>query len=85
MGKEIRNTHINIGTGKEVTIAQTAQLIKQEVGFEGELFFNAEKPDGTPRKLLDVSKLHALGWHHKVELEEGIARLAQWYLNSLDN
>ena len=83
MGKEIRNTHINIGTGKEVSIAQTAQLIKQEVGFEGELFFNAEKPDGTPRKLLDVSKLHALGWHHKVELQEGISRLAQWYLNSL--
>ena len=82
MGKEIRNTHINIGTGKEITIAQTAQLIKEKTGFEGELFFNAEKPDGTPRKLLNVSKLHSLGWHHKVELEDGISRLADWYTNN---
>ncbi|MCM1169435.1 MAG: GDP-L-fucose synthase [Bacteroides sp.] len=83
MGKEVRNTHINIGTGKEVTIAQTAQLIKERIGFGGELRFNADKPDGTPRKLLDVSKLHALGWRHQVELEEGVSRLADWYLQSL--
>ncbi len=83
MGKEIRNTHINIGTGKEETIARTARLIQAEVGFEGKLRFNTGKPDGTPRKLLDVSKLHALGWHHEVELEQGIARLAAWYMQSL--
>lgn len=85
MGKEIRNTHINIGSGKELTIEETARMIQRELGFEGELYFNAEKPDGTPRKLLDVSKLHALGWHHRVELDEGIARLAAWYRQTLGN
>ena len=78
--REIRNCHINIGTGKELTIAELADLIKQTVGYEGTIQFDASKPDGTMRKLTDVSKLHALGWHHQIEIEEGVARLYQWYL-----
>jgi len=78
---EIRNTHINIGTGKDISIKELAQLIKEVVGFKGELYFNADKPDGTMKKLTDVSKLHALGWKHKVELQEGIQMMYKWYLN----
>ncbi len=81
-GKEVRNCHINIGTGKELTIAELAGLIKHEVGFEGEIRWNAEKPDGTMRKLCDVSKLHSLGWHHTVEIDDGIHRLYEWYLTN---
>ena len=79
--KEVRNTHINIGTGKEISIRDLAYLIKEKVGFNGNLQFNTSKPDGTMRKLTDVSKLHALGWQHKIEIEEGIERLYKWYLN----
>lgn len=78
--KEVRNTHINIGTGEEVTIARLAGLIRKIIGYPGELKFNAGKPDGTPRKLTDVTKLHTLGWHHQVGLEEGVQRLYNWYL-----
>ncbi|MGM9798097.1 MAG: GDP-L-fucose synthase family protein [Parabacteroides sp.] len=78
--RDIRNCHINIGTGKELTIAALADLIKQAVGYEGTIRFDASKPDGTMRKLTDVSKLHALGWHHQIEIEEGVGRLYQWYL-----
>ncbi len=78
--RDIRNCHINIGTGKELTIAALADLIKQAVGYEGTIRFDASKPDGTMRKLTDVSKLHALGWHHQIEIEEGVVRLYQWYL-----
>ncbi len=77
---EIRNTHINIGTGKEISIKHLAETIKKIVGFEGELVFNSSKPDGTMRKLTDSSKLEGLGWKYKVELEEGIGRMYQWYL-----
>ncbi len=76
---EIRNTHINIGTGIEISIHDLAHLICEIVGFEGELYFNADKPDGTMRKLTDPSKLHALGWKHTVELHEGIRRMYEWY------
>ena len=79
-GKEVRNTHVNIGTGEEVTIARLAQLLREVTGYPGELKFNAGKPDGTPRKLTDVTKLHALGWHHRIGLEEGVRRLYDWYL-----
>lgn len=79
--KEIRNTHINIGTGKEITIKNLATLIKDKIGFKGELVFNTSKPDGTMRKLTDPSKLHSLGWHHKIEIEEGIGKLYNWYLS----
>lgn len=78
---EIRNTHINIGTGIDLSIAELAELVRQTVGFGGKLEFDASKPDGTPRKLTDPSKLHALGWRHKVELEEGVRRIYAWYLN----
>jgi len=78
---DVRNTHINIGTGEDISIKDLALLIKDVVGFQGDLVFNVEKPDGTLRKLTDVSKLSSLGWEHKVSLEEGIARLYQWYIN----
>lgn len=77
--EEIRNTHINIGTGIEISIKELAETIKNVVGYRGTLFFNPEKPDGTMRKLTDPSKLHALGWRHKVELKEGIDRIYNWY------
>ncbi len=77
--KEIRNTHINIGTGTDISIKELAETIKKIVGFEGELYFNTDKPDGTMVKLTDPSKLHALGWKHKIELETGIATVYQWY------
>lgn len=78
--KEVRNAHINIGTGKEISIRQLAETIKSKVGFVGELYFNSDKPDGTMRKLTDVSKLHALGWHHQIEIDEGIEKMYRWYL-----
>ena len=77
---EIRNTHINIGTGKEISIHNLAYLIKEKIGFEGEIVFNTSKPDGTLRKLTDPSRLHAMGWHHQIEIGEGIGRLYDWYL-----
>ena len=80
---EIRNCHINVGTGKELTIRQLSELVVKTVGFEGTVEFDATKPDGTMRKLIDVTKLHSLGWTHKVEIEEGVSRLFQWYQQSL--
>jgi GDP-L-fucose synthase len=80
LNTEIRNTHINIGTGKEISIKELAEVIKKTVGFQGELVFNSSKPDGTMRKLTDSSKLAALGWKYAVELEEGIERMYDWYL-----
>jgi len=82
MIREIRNTHINVGTGKDISIKELAHLIKEIVGFGGELYFNTSKPDGTMRKVTDVSKLHSLGWRHSVELEEGIKKLYSWYINT---
>jgi GDP-L-fucose synthase len=79
--KEVRNCHINIGTGKELSIKELAYLVAEKVGFEGNIVFNADKPDGTMRKLTDPSKLHSLGWKHKVELEDGIAMIYDWYRN----
>lgn len=78
---KIRNTHVNIGTGKEISIKALALLIKEKIGFNGELVFNTNKPDGTLRKLTDVSKLHALGWHHQIEIEDGIKKMYTWYVN----
>jgi GDP-L-fucose synthase len=79
---EIRNTHINIGTGKEISIKALAGLISKTVGFTGKLIFNTSKPDGTMRKLTDVTRLHQLGWHHEIEIEEGLKKLYHWYLNN---
>ena len=81
---EIRNCHINVGTGKELTIRELSELVVKAVGFEGEVEFDASKPDGTMRKLIDVSKLHSLGWTHKVEIEDGVQKLFEWYKQSLE-
>ena len=81
--KDIRNCHINVGTGKEVCIREVAEMIMKEVQFKGDLRWDSSKPDGTMRKLTDVSKLHSLGWHHKVEIDEGIERLYKWYLKGV--
>jgi GDP-L-fucose synthase len=80
--QEIRNTHINIGTGLDISIKKLAELIKQVIGFSGNFNFNDSKPDGTMKKLTDVSKLNALGWMHKIELGNGIIKMYQWYNNS---
>jgi len=80
---EIRNCHINVGTGKEISIKQVAELIMKEIGFKGELRWDRSKPDGTLKKLTDVTKLHSLGWHHKIEIDEGVHRLYQWYLQGI--
>ena len=78
-GAEIRNCHINIGTGTELTIRELVERIARTVGYRGEVLFDATKPDGTMRKLTDPSRLHALGWHHRVSVDEGIERLYRWY------
>ena len=79
---EIRNCHINIGTGLEITIRELSELVAKTVGFTGEIAFDESKPDGTMRKLIDVSKLHALGWHHRVDIDEGVGLLYEWYKGS---
>ena len=80
---EIRNCHINVGTGKELTIRELSELVVKAVGFEGEVGFDASKPDGTMRKLISVDTLHSLGWTHKVEIEDGVKKLFDWYQESL--
>lgn len=77
--------HVNIGTGKEVTIRQLAETVKKVVGYEGEIVWNSKMPDGTPRKLTNVDKLHGLGWTHKVELEEGVQLAYQWFKENVEN
>ena len=81
--KDIRNCHINVGTGKELSIRDVAALIQKEIAFAGNINWDSSKPDGTMRKLTDVSKLHGLGWCHKVEIDEGVHRLYKWYLDNL--
>ena len=77
---EVRNTHINIGTGIDISIKELANLIKDIVGYQGEFYFNTDKPDGTMVKLTDPAKLHALGWRYRVELEDGICQIYEWYI-----
>lgn len=77
--KDIRNCHINVGTGLEVSIRDVADKVVREIGFKGQLQWDESKPDGTPRKLTDVTKLHSLGWCHKVDIDDGIHRLYEWY------
>lgn len=77
---EIRNTHINIGTGVDLSISDLANLIKSTIGFKGSFNFNSDKPDGTMKKLTDVSKLNALGWKHTIDIELGIHKIYDWYL-----
>ncbi len=81
--KEVRNCHINVGTGKQLSIKECAEKIMAEIGFKGELRWDSTKPDGTLLKLCDVSKLHSLGWHHTIEIDEGIHRLYEWYLKGV--
>lgn len=81
---EIRNCHINVGTGKELTIRELSSLVAKAAGFTGTIEFDATKPDGTMRKLIDVSKLHRLGWTHRVEIEEGVQKLFEWYKHTLE-
>ena len=86
----IRNTdhetaETYLKAGNYLTIRKLSQLVVKAVGFEGEVAFDASKPDGTIRKLIDVSKLHSLGWHHHVEIEDGVRRLFDWYKSSLES
>lgn len=82
---EIRNCHINVGTGKELTIKDLSALVAKAADFTGNIVWDETKPDGTPRKLINVDKLHSLGWKHKVEIEEGVEKLYNWYQDSLKN
>ena len=74
---------LNIGTGEDISIKELAIMVKDLVGYEGELVFDSTKPDGMPKKLLDVSKLHDAGWHHKINFEEGLKRTYDWYLTNI--
>lgn len=81
--KEIKNCHINIGTQKEISIKDLFAIICQTVGYTSNIIYNSEKPDGTMRKLTDCTKLHSLGWKHKIELPQGVQQLYDWYLESI--
>lgn len=75
----------NVGTGLDLTIKELAEMIQKVVGHSGEIIWDSEKPDGTPRKLMDVTKMHNLGWKHQVSLEEGITRTYEWFLENINN
>jgi GDP-L-fucose synthase len=77
--KEIRNCHVNIGTGRETSIRDLAHLIARTAGYSGKILFDPSKPDGTMRKLTDISKLHSLGWRHTIEIDEGVGKIYEWY------
>lgn len=77
--------HVNIGTGREVTIKRLAEIVQETVGYSGSITWNSAMPDGTPRKLTDVRKLHELGWRHRVELEEGVRLAYDWFKKNADN
>jgi len=78
------NEPINVGTGEDITILELSELIKKIVGYDGEILFDETKPDGTPRKLLDVSRLHQLGWKHKTSLEDGLAKTYKFLVETYD-
>ncbi|MBL4663076.1 MAG: NAD-dependent epimerase/dehydratase family protein, partial [Flavobacteriaceae bacterium] len=80
VSEEIRSTHLNIGTGSDVSVAILADMLKEIVGYNGEFIFNSSKPDGTLKKLTDVSKINALGWKAKINLQEGLEKMYQWYV-----
>ena len=75
-------SHINVGSGKDITIKELAEIMKEVVGFEGELFFDTTKPDGAPRKLIDVSRLSSMGWNYTIDLQEGLEITYKWYLDN---
>ena len=76
-------SHINIGSGEEVSIKELAIMIKKVIDYKGDLVFNSDYPDGTPRKLLDVSMLHSMGWNSKIKLDEGLKSVYRWYLDNM--
>ena len=76
-------SHINIGTGKDLTISELAEIVSRVVGYKGKIKYDASKPDGTPRKLLDVTRLNSFGWKYKTELEEGIKKSYKWFLENI--
>lgn len=78
-------THINIGTGEDLTIGELASIVAKVIGYEGSTIYDPSKPDGTPRKLMDISRLHNLGWRHKTGLEEGISKAYDWFLKNVNN
>ncbi|NMB81999.1 MAG: NAD-dependent epimerase/dehydratase family protein, partial [Ignavibacteria bacterium] len=75
-------THLNIGTGKDLTIKELAELIKEIVGYKGEIIYDTTKPDGTPRKLMDVTRINVVGWKYKTSLEKGIEKAYKWFLEN---
>lgn len=75
-------SHLNIGAGEDLTIAELVEIIKKNIGYEGKVVYDSSKPDGTPRKLMDVTRLHNLGWKHSTSLEEGIKKAYEWFLNN---
>jgi len=83
--EQIKNTHINIGTGKDISIKELSELIQNVTGFTGDIVWDDSKPDGTPRKLLNVEKINKLGWKAEISLEDGILKAYNWYMNSLQN
>lgn len=85
MNNYSEDSHINVGTGEELSIQDLALVVKKVVGYQGNIVYDSSKPDGTPRKLLDVSKLHNKGWHHNVSLQEGIEIVYNWYCNQKNN
>ena len=76
-------SHINIGVGKDITIREVAEIMREIIGFSGDLFFDKTRPDGAPRKLIDVSRLSSMGWNHTVSLKEGLKRTYEWYLSNI--
>ncbi|MDF0718809.1 GDP-L-fucose synthase [Kaistella sp. PBT33-4] len=82
-GTEIRNTHLNIGTGTDISIRDLSGLVAREMGYDGNIIFNPCKPDGTMRKLIDVSKIHSLGWKHTIAVEQGVTKMYRWYMENL--
>jgi len=81
LDNEVRNTHINVGTGIDISIKELAEQLKITIGYKGSFNFDISKPDGTMRKLTNVSKLHSLGWKHKVSLKKGVEKMYAWYLS----
>ena len=75
----------NVGTGEDLTIKQLAETIQKITGHQGEIIWDDTKPDGTPRKLMDISKMHALGWKHQIHLEDGIQKTYDWFLENIEN
>ena len=84
LGQEVGGELINVGTGQDIEISDFAKLVARIVGFDGNIVFDISKPDGTPRKVLDVSKIHSFGWKHRIDLEDGLQNTYAWYKSALE-